>query len=87
MYARFPSALGPPFSRRRKPISNQADLSGEPAMSSQMQQYKITFHFRHCEAFAEVDLKAYDEAHAIRLAESTLNKDLGPQLHHIQLVG
>jgi hypothetical protein len=61
--------------------------TGERIMSTETQSYKITFHFVHCDAFAEVEVKAFDEAHAVRLAESVLSKELIPQVHHIQLVG
>jgi hypothetical protein len=54
-------------------------------MSTTRQKYAITFAFRNCEAMATVEVLAYDEAHAVRLAESTLSKDLGPELHHIKL--
>lgn len=55
-------------------------------MSTGKQKYEITFAFRNCDAMATVSVEAYDEAHAIRLSESTLCKDLGPELHHIHLV-
>lgn len=54
-------------------------------MSESRQQYEVTFSFVHCDAMATVSLKAYDEAHAVRLAEATLSKELCPTLHHIQI--
>jgi hypothetical protein len=54
-------------------------------MSTTTQKYEITFAFIHCNAFATVQVDAFDETHAIRLAESVLSKELIPQLYHISL--
>ncbi len=54
-------------------------------MSSSRQKYEVTFSFIHSPAFATVTVDAYDEQHAVRLAQDNLNKDLFPTLHHIQL--
>jgi len=55
-------------------------------MSDTTQQWEVTFTFIHCDAFSTVSVKAYDESHAVRLAESVVNKEFIPQLHHIQLI-
>jgi hypothetical protein len=50
----------------------------------QRNQYEITFASRNFDAFATVEVKAFDEAQAVRLAESCMHADFAPQLHHIQ---
>jgi hypothetical protein len=55
-------------------------------MSDSRQNYRITFASQNFDAMAAVDIKAFDEAHAIRLAESALHPDFNPQLHHIELL-
>jgi hypothetical protein len=55
-------------------------------MSDSRQNYRVTLASSNFDAMAAVDVKAYDEAHAIRLAESCLSKDFAPSLHHIELL-
>lgn len=55
-------------------------------MSNSRRNYRITFASLNFDAMAAVDVKAYDEDNAIRLAESALHPDFNPELHHIELL-
>ena len=55
-------------------------------MSTSRQNYRVTFASGNFDAMAAVDVKAYDEAHAIRLAQEALSKDFAPSLHHIEIL-
>ncbi|MFM0165707.1 hypothetical protein PQR39_35425 [Paraburkholderia sediminicola] len=55
-------------------------------MGNSRQKYEVTFSFVYSPAFATVSVEAFDEAHAIRVAQENLNKELCPTLHHIQLI-
>lgn len=53
-------------------------------MNAKRTEYEITFASRNFDVFATVQVKAFDEDQAVRLAESCMHADFAPQLHHIQ---
>jgi hypothetical protein len=64
--------------------------TGERIMSTEAQKYQVEFNFGFNNCLEVIDVFAFDEFHASRIAREMLSAELkesAPQLHRIQLVG